>query len=108
LQLRLSLDAGSEADDAFGDSVEAAQNKRGSRELNHMTGAATMVEKAKAWAILLPAWIPICVTILGAAVWIGQYTQSIDDRLSSLEKQMVEIQDYVRHEHPKREGGTER
>ena len=67
-----------------------------------------MVEKAKAWAMLLPAWIPICVTILGAAVWIGQYTQSIDDRLSSLEKQMVEIQDYVRHQHPRKEGGTER
>jgi hypothetical protein len=69
-----------------------------------MTGA-TMVEKAKTWVAQWPAWIPICVSILGGALWVGKYTQSIDDRLSSLEKQMVEIQDYVRHQHPKKDGG---
>jgi hypothetical protein len=69
-----------------------------------MTGA-TMVEKAKTWVAQWPAWIPICVSILSGALWVGKYTQSIDDRLSSLEKQMVEIQDYVRHQHPKKDGG---
>lgn len=62
-----------------------------------------MVEKTKRWFEWLPGWIPICFTLVCAALWVGQYTQGINDSLSNLrdrlnivEKQIQDIQDYLR------------
>jgi hypothetical protein len=65
-----------------------------------MTGE-TMVERAKAWFEWLPGWMPICAAIFAGAFWIGQDTQGINDRLTVLEKQVVQIQEYLRHQHAK-------
>lgn len=58
-----------------------------------------MTEKVKSWFEWIPGWIPICFTLILGAMWVGKYTQSIDDRLSALEKQMVAIQEYIRSGH---------
>jgi len=68
-----------------------------------MNTGAKMVEKAKSWFQGWPPWVPICFTILGAAVWVGQYTQSINDRLKSLEEQVKQIQEYMRTTHAKKD-----
>ena len=61
---------------------------------------ATMVQQLKArWFEWIPGWLPICATICFGAWWVGQYTQSINDRLSALEKQVMAIQDYIRTQH---------
>lgn len=52
-------------------------------------------EKSKAWYEWLPGWVPICFAIFGAALWIGQYTQGVSDRLTMLERAVKEIQAYL-------------
>lgn len=58
-----------------------------------------MVQSVKRWFEWVPGWIPICISIFGAALWVGQYTQRIEDRLNSLEKQMIDVQEYMRSKH---------
>jgi hypothetical protein len=61
-----------------------------------------MVERTKElWHTWIPAWLPICSCILGGAFYVGQYTQGINDRLSSVEQQIKAIQDYMRNDHMK-------
>lgn len=61
-----------------------------------------MVEKIKNfWHDQIPVWLPIAVSILGAAFYVGQQQQSIVDRLTNLEKQVIAIQDYLRTNHTK-------
>ena len=62
-----------------------------------------MVERAKAWFEWMPGWIPVCITIFGGALWVGQYTQSINDRLNALEEQVKQIQQYMRTQHAKKD-----
>jgi hypothetical protein len=87
----------------------------------------SMVERAKeTWYRWIPGWLPVCGAICGAALWIGQYTQSINDRvgalernndrINALEKQVQELQqvigggydktrtrtEYQRYDEPKR------
>jgi len=66
-----------------------------------------MVQKVKSWLEILPGWIPIVLSVFGAALWIGQYTQSINDRLKAVEEQIKAIQEYMRSEHqPKNTGAN--
>lgn len=59
-----------------------------------------MVERAKQfWYEWIPGWLPVCTCIIGAAIWIGRYTQGIDDRLKALEEQMKAVQQYISHDH---------
>jgi hypothetical protein len=60
-----------------------------------------MTEKALAWFRELPAWIPICGSLIFCALWIGQHYQSITDRLDTLEHQMKDVQEYLRNDHKK-------
>ena len=61
-----------------------------------------MVEKIKTfWLHYIPVWIPIAISILGAAFYLGQQQQSVMDRLGNLEKQVIAIQDYLRTSHAK-------
>jgi hypothetical protein len=60
-----------------------------------------LVDTVKRWFEWMPGWMPVCAAIFGAALWVGQYTQSINDRLNSLEKQMQAIQEYLRNQHSK-------
>jgi hypothetical protein len=61
-----------------------------------------MVEQVKeSWYKWIPGWLPVCACICAGAMWIGQYTQSINDRLNSLEKEMQHIQDYLRSHNEK-------
>jgi hypothetical protein len=65
-----------------------------------------MVEKIRSfWHDQIPAWVPIALTILGAAFWLGQQQQSIADRLHSLEIQMQDVQNYLRSHSTGRDGG---
>jgi hypothetical protein len=59
------------------------------------------MEKANRWLHELPAWIPICGSLIFAALWVGQHYQSITDRLDTLEHQMVDVQEYIRTAHQK-------
>jgi hypothetical protein len=54
------------------------------------------------WHDQIPGWFPILVAIIGAAFWIGQQQQSINDRLRTLEIQFQAMQDYIRTEHKTR------
>jgi hypothetical protein len=59
-----------------------------------------MVERAKElWYQWIPGWLPVCVCILSGAIWVGRYTQGIDDRLKSLEEQVKAIQQYISSDH---------
>jgi hypothetical protein len=49
----------------------------------------------------IPAWLPIVLSICGGAFYIGQSYQKVLDRLDSVEKQIVAIQQYISHEHEK-------
>jgi hypothetical protein len=56
-----------------------------------------MAEKVRDfWHKWIPAWIPICITIFGGFYYAGQHEQKIEDRLVAVEKQMSEVQDYLR------------
>jgi hypothetical protein len=54
-----------------------------------------MADKLKPWYEWLPGWVPICFAIFGAALWIGQYTQNVSDRLATLERAVKDIQAYL-------------
>lgn len=53
------------------------------------------VEKKHPWYEWIPGWLPVCTTIVMAALWVGQYTQSINDRLQHLENSVHEIRQYI-------------
>jgi hypothetical protein len=70
---------------------------------------SNVVEKVKRWFEWLPGWLPVCSCILVGVFVLGQYQQSISDRLKSLEEQVKAIQDYMRtnhSEHPKNTGDS--
>ena len=48
--------------------------------------------ESRRWYTWIPGWLPIVLAICGGSMWIGQYTQTINDRLSALEKEVQEIQ----------------
>ena len=49
-----------------------------------------MVEKIKNfWHDQIPLWLPIAISILGGAFYVGQLQQSVMDRLGNLEKQVM-------------------
>jgi hypothetical protein len=57
-----------------------------------------VVDKVKAlWYEWIPGWLPIVL----ALCWMAMQYQHVNDRLDSLEKQMIDMQDYIRHEHQK-------
>lgn len=58
------------------------------------------MDAAKRWFEWMPGWLPITGSILVAAFVVGQYTQSISDRLTILEKEVKAIQEYI-YEHPR-------
>ena len=58
-----------------------------------------LMERGKQWFEWLPGWMPICAAIFGGALWVGQYTQGINDRLVALEAQVKQIQEYLRTPH---------
>lgn len=51
------------------------------------------------WYEWIPGWLPICAAICGAALWIGQYTMHVNDRLDALEKSIRDIQMYLQQVH---------
>lgn len=63
-----------------------------------------MVEKVKRWFEIMPGWVPICITILSATMWLGRYSQSIEDRVKAMEEQIKAIQEYLRTHHTKNDG----
>ena len=64
-----------------------------------------MVEKIKNfWHDQIPVWLPIALSILGAAFYVGQQQQSVMDRLKTLETQVQAIQEYLRNPHAKNNG----
>jgi len=61
-----------------------------------------MVEKIREfWHDQIPMWVPIILTIVGTAFWLGQQQQSIIDRLTNVEKQVQHMQDYLYQHHDK-------
>ncbi len=59
-----------------------------------------MMDRARPrWYEIIPGWVPICFSILAAAIYAGQWTQSINDRLTNLEKEVQAIQEYIRTDH---------
>lgn len=57
-----------------------------------------MVERIKQrWHDLVPAWVPICISLLAIAYAVGQYTQRVDDRLTNLETDVHHITEYIVH-----------
>jgi hypothetical protein len=48
------------------------------------------------WHKWIPAWIPICLAIGGLICSTAQHEQRIEDRLGAVEKQISEMQDYLR------------
>jgi len=53
-------------------------------------------KEVRSWYEWLPGWVPICVSIFGASLWVGQYTQSINDRLKNVEIQVNAIEEYLK------------
>lgn len=68
-------------------------------------GWSAVVERAKElWYQWIPGWLPVCSCIIVGAWWVGQYTQSINDRLKALEEQMKQVQQYISHDHDHLQG----
>lgn len=61
----------------------------------------TMGEKIRDGLNVIPGWLPVVLAILGATWWVSSTAQSINDRLGSLEHQMIQVQEYLRNEHRK-------
>lgn len=47
------------------------------------------------WYEWIPGWLPVCGAICAGALWIGQYTQGINDRLTNLEAQVKELHELL-------------
>lgn len=63
--------------------------------LGTRTGRGAVAERGKKWLEWLPGWMPICTAILGAAVWMGRYTQQVDDHLQQLDDRMTHVEQYM-------------
>ncbi len=50
------------------------------------------------WYEWIPGWMPICAAIFGGALWVGQYTQGVNDRLQRLEDSIKEIRQYLQRD----------
>lgn len=62
-----------------------------------------MAEQVKStWYAWIPGWLPVCACICGAAMWVGQYTAHMNDRLDNLEKQVQRLQDYMYQAAPRK------
>ena len=64
-------------------------------------GATALVEKVKKfWHEQIPGWLPVCITLIGGAVsgifYSGRILQKIEDNQEMQEKQILDIQQYLR------------
>jgi hypothetical protein len=61
-----------------------------------------LVERAKElWYQWIPGWLPVVLAILSATWWVSATVTGMQRDVKSLQKQVEDIEDYLRHQHSK-------